>query len=75
MASDVLRRSDSMAVGAGLWSEFRLRKDDRLNLEWDLSRDMERSLPLRGGGGGNCGLDVMLVALEGTTTELGRLAT
>jgi hypothetical protein len=59
--------------GAGLCSAFLFRKDERLNFEDSLSRDAERPGPFLGGGGGNCGFDVMLVALEGTTRDPGRL--
>lgn len=57
-------RKDSMALGEALLdSEFRFLNADRLNLEWDLSRDADRSPGFLGGGGGNWGLEVTLVAL------------
>ena len=62
-----------MLLGAGLWSLFRFLNDDRLNLEANLSRDADRPGPFLGGGGGNSGFDVMLVALEGMTIDPGRL--
>ena len=62
-----------MALGAGLWSLCRFLNEDRLNLEASLSRDADRPVPLRDGGGGNCGFEVALVALEGITIDPGRL--
>lgn len=58
--------NDSMALGAGLCSRslFLFLNDERLNFVDSLSRDAERPGPfLEGGGGGNCGFDVTLVAL------------
>lgn len=68
--------NDSMALGPGLPSRspFRCRNEDKLNFEDSLSRDAERPGPfLAGGGGGNWGFEVMLVALDGTTIDPGRL--
>lgn len=63
MASEVFMRKDSIAVGVGLESAFLFLKADRLNLEWDLSREADRSPGFLGGGGGNWWLEVTLVAL------------
>ena len=65
--------NDSIAFGAGLCSLFRFLNEERLNLEDSLSREADRPGPFREGGGGNCGLDVTLVALWGITMEPGRL--
>lgn len=62
-----------MLLGAGLWSLFRFLKDERLNLEVSLSRDADRPVPFLPGGGGNCWFDIILVALEGMTMDVGRL--
>jgi hypothetical protein len=62
-----------MLLGPGLCSLFRFLKDERLNLEVNLSREEDRPGPFLGGGGGNCWFDIMLVALEGMTIEVGRL--
>jgi hypothetical protein len=59
--------------GAGLCSGLRFLKDERLNLDDSLSREAERPGPFLGGGGGNCWFGVILVALEGTTMDPGRL--
>jgi hypothetical protein len=78
MASDVFIRSESMALGGVelspiLSPEFLFLNADRLNFEWDLSREAERSPGFLGGGGGNCTFEVTLVALWGTTMDPGRL--
>jgi hypothetical protein len=52
---------------------FRFLKEDRLNLEASLSREADRPGPFLGGGGGNCWLAVVLVALDGMTIDWGRL--
>lgn len=62
-----------MALGAGLWSPPLFLKAERLNFEWDLSRDADLSLAFRGGGGGKDGVDVTLVALVGMAIDEGRL--
>lgn len=51
-ASWVLRCRDSIALGAGLWSLFLLRKLERLNL-FDKPRDEDLSLLGATGGGAN----------------------
>ena len=53
IASDVFKRRDSIALGPGLLSAGLLRNAERLNLECDLSREIERSPDFLGGGGGN----------------------
>jgi len=78
MASEVLMCSESMALGPGLCSLLRFLNEARPSLETSLSREADRPDPCRGGGGGgggggNWALEVMLVALEGITTDAGRL--
>lgn len=63
MASVVLIRKESIALGVGLESTFLFLNADKLNLECDLSLEADRSPGFLGGGGGNWGLEVTLVAL------------
>jgi hypothetical protein len=59
-----------MLLGPGL-SAFLFLNEDKLNLELNLSREAERLLV--GGGGGNWGFEVAVVALVGIITDPGRL--
>jgi hypothetical protein len=64
--------SDSIALGAGLWSLFLLRKLDKLNL-FDSPRDDDRSLPGATGGGANWAFMGAAAEPEGMAIETGRL--
>lgn len=72
----MLIRKDSIALGAWEYSEARFLevKAERLNIECCLSDlDEERSRVANGGGGGNDGGEVALLALFGTVTDDGLL--
>ena len=64
--------SDSIALGAGLWSLFLLRKLDKLNLV-DRPRDEDLSRPGATGGGANWVFTGTAAEPDGMAIETGRL--
>ena len=77
MASDVCMCNDSMEFGEGLCSRSlaRFLNEARPNLEDSLSRELDRpgAFLEPEGGGGKCGLAVIVDALGGIAIEVGRL--